>query len=599
MKFRDRAALFSYRLQSRHAVSAWLILVFIFLSVPLAARELPVLCEKDVPVPMRDGTILRANICWPSEGWPYLVLVYRTSYGKMKGGKLERYARAGYIVVTQDARGRHASDGQFESFVRFETRDAVDGYDTVEWAAKLPGSTGKVGTFGASYDSFLQWRLASLRPPSLVAMSASSVPARYTDLEGPWKLRPGRRLAWWYYTISPNLHRKAGTDAPHLSGDPKTSWKNGEGERLLNLFPRMDLPDWLFGSEADAVKFWMKNAQLDPWQLDKGCRDIAVPNLDIIGWYDHCNGSIDMHQATRKHGFTKVARENQRLIIGPWSHSGRGARKVGKFDFGPDAALDTAQEEIRWFDYWLKGEDNGVADESPVRIFIMGANRWRNEPEWPPRRAESQTLYLSSGGHANTPSGDGALGNTRPKRAGLDRFVYDPRDPVPTLWTEAMFTVPADQRPHAKRQDILVYQTEPLAEVVEVTGYPEVVLHAASSAPDTDFFARLIDVAPDGSSRDVASGMVRARYRKGLDKSRLLEPGTAAKFVIRMGPTANEFQPGHRIRLDITSSDFPNYDVNHNTAADQNVDATRVTALQTIHHGGWLSSRLILPVIGK
>ena len=207
-------------------------------------------------------------------------------------------------------------------------------------------------------------------------------------------------------------------------------------------------------------------------------------------------------------------------------------------------------------------------------------------------------MYLHSGGKANTPAGDGALTSDSPTPA-QDSYTYDPNNPVPTLWSPQLFTLPADQAPLAKRRDILVYQTEPLTAPLEVTGYPEVILHAASSAPDTDFFVKLIDVAPDGSNRDIASGMVRARYRDGLDKPNPITPGVVVEYRLQLRPTSNEFQVGHRIRVDITSSDFPNYDRNHNTAADQNADAELKTAKQTIHHGGETASRLILPVISK
>jgi putative CocE/NonD family hydrolase len=523
------------------------------------------------------------------------VLLMRTPYGK--GGKnFNAQVRAGYVVICQDARGRYASDGQYESFVRAQTHDGEDGYDTVEWAAKLPYSNGRVGTFGASYNAFLQWKLAALRPPSLVAMAASSIAARYTDLEGPGAIRPGRRLLWWYGTMSPDLRQRSGRTGPQTTQAAAKLWAAGEGERLLNFLPWLDLPDSVFEDETQAVKAWLRHHEQDPWQLDRLCQEIAVPNLDVVGWYDHCNGSIELHHKMVAEGYNDVARRGQ-LVIGPWSHSGRGNPRQGKVNFGPAAKMDLTQAEIRWFDYWLKEEANGVDQQSPVRIFVMGANRWRDEPHWPPERATPREWFLSSGGHANTPAGDGSLNAIAPTTEGRDRYQYDPRDPVPTLWTPKLFTVPADQRAVAKRQDILVYQTEPLETELEVTGYPEVVLHASSSAPDTDFFARLIDVAPDGTAIDVAYGMVRARYRRGLDRPELLKPGEPTKFVIRLRPTSNLFLAGHRIRLDITSSDFPNYDRNHNTAADQNADATLETAEQTILHGPGFGSKLILPTL--
>ena len=558
-------------------------------------KELGVLVERDVAVPMRDGVILRANVFRPDRGGPYPVLVVRTPYGK--GSKYDRHVKAGYIVVSQDARGRYASEGNYESFMRFQTHDAQDGYDTVEWAAKLPDANGKVGTFGASYNAFLQWRLAALRPPSLVAMAAFSIPARYTDLEGPGAIRPGRRLHWWVTTISPDIRRKAGRPGIQTKAEARKLWNKDDGKSWLYFLPWSKLPRSAFEDETPFVRHWLKNPHLDPWKLHEGCPEIAVPNLDIVGWHDHCNGDMLLFRSLAAHGKTEVARTGSRIIIGPWGHTGRGRRRFGNVDFGPEATLNTTATEIRWFDYWLKGKRNGVDKDPPVKIFVMGAGHWRNEQEWPLSRARQRAMYLTSSGSANTPTGDGKLLWEPPEKAGRDQYRYDPHDPVPSLHGKALFTIASDQRPLSNRQDILVYQSAPLQKPIEVTGNPIVELRAATSAPDTDFFVRLIDVHPDGMARDVSLGMVRARYRQGLEKPQLLTPGQKYTYTIRMNPTSNEFGKGHRIRLDVTSSDFPNYDRNHNTAADQNADAELLVADQTIHHGGQVASRLLLPVI--
>ena len=578
------------------ALAATVLHISLFPSLSAAQQPSAVTIERDVPVPMRDGVVLRADIFRPAGDGSFPVLVERTPYGK-QGLKLEALAQAGYIVVTQDARGRYVSDGQYESFYRDHTHDGEDGYDTVEWAARLPGSTGKVGTLGASYNAFLQWRLAALRPPSLVAMAAQTIPARLTDLEGPGTIRPGRRLVWFYATISPDVRRRAGREGTHTTPAARQVWDAAVGDKWLNFLPWSKLPREIFEDETDAVQAWLNNPDHDPWQLDKHCREVAVPNLDIVGWYDHCNGDMLLHRTMVKEAQTDLARRNQRLIIGPWGHSSRGQQKFGAIDFGPAAVLSIVEEEIRWFDYWLKGKDNGTAKQAPVRIFVMGANEWRDEQEWPPRRAVNKDFYLTSKNNANTPSGDGRLLAAAPTTSGQDVYDYDPKNPVPSLYGKALYTIPADQRPLASREDILVYQTEPLAEALEVTGNPQVELFAASSAPDTDFFVRLIDVSPDGLARDVSLGVVRARYRESLAKPQLLKPGEVTKFTIRMNPTSNRFLPGHRLRLDITSSDFPNYDRNHNTADDQNADPTLATAHQLIYHGPQVPSRLILPTI--
>jgi len=577
-------------------------MAMLFAASPLIGSEtepLKVQVERNVPVPMRDGVILRADVYRPERGGPYPVLVRRIPYGKGGSGLFGRYARAGYIVVSQDVRGRYDSDGKWESFMRLKTHDAEDGYDTVEWAAKLPGSNGKVGTFGTSYHAFTQWRLAPLRPPSLVAMSASSIPARYTDLEGPGAIRPGRRLHFWIVTMSPDVRRKAGREGTHTSREAQKLWDAGDKDKWLYFLPRLDLPREVCEDETEAFRYWLKHPHTDPWKLHEGVKDITVPNLNFIGWSDHCNGNMLLDRTMRAEAATEIARTGSRTVIGPWTHGVTGPRRVGSIDFGPEAAVDLVAYKIRWFDYWLKGKQNGIDKTAPYRIFVMGDNRWRDEQNWPLARAKEKVLYLTSGGGANTPAGDGALVADKPRQGITDTYTYDPEDPVPSLHGKYSFPKTADQRPLAKRKDILVYQTEPLAERIEVTGNPVVELHAASSAPDTDFFARLIDVAPDGMARDVSLGVVRARYRNGLDKPKLIEPGKVVKYTIRMTPTSNAFLTGHRIRLDITSSDFPSHDRNHNTAADQNADATLEKATQTIHHGAIRATRILLPWVSN
>ena len=564
----------------------------LFLAADGTAEELKVVTERNVEVPVRDGVILRASVHRPDRGGPYPVLVLRTPYNFYQGNNFGAFVKAGYIVVVQDARGRYASDGQWESFLRFETHDAEDGYDTVEWAAKLPGSTGKVGTMGASYNAFLQWRLAPLRPPSLVCMSALSIPGRYTDLEGPGTIRPGRRLQWWISTMSPHQRKRTGRQ---VCEEFKQLTADRGAQKWLWYLPWLELPRGAFEDETEAVHYWLKNPHTDPWKLDEGVKEISVPNFDIVGWHDHCNGDMLLHKKMVEEANTETARSGSRIVIGPWSHSGRGRRKFGTIDFGPEAAVDTQALEIRWFDYWLKGKPNGVDKDAPVKIFVMGENRWRDEQHWPLRRTKDRILFITSGGKANTPGGDGRVVDQKPSAGGTDRYVYDPRDPVPTLHGKGSFTHASDQRPLAQRRDILVYQSEPVGERFEVTGNPVLELHAASSAPDTDWFVRLIDVAPDGEARDISLGLVRARYRNGLDKPELITPGQTVKYTIRMNATSNAFLPGHRIRLDVTSSDFPNYDRNHNTPADQNADAALVVAQQTIHHGGTSATRIVLP----
>jgi len=555
-------------------------------------KELGGKVERNVAVPMRDGAILRADVHRPDRGGPYPVLVQRTPYGK--DGRFDRFVKAGYIVVSQDVRGRYASEGKWGSLYRFQTHEAEDGYDTVEWAAKLPGSTGKVGTFGTSYPAFLQWRLAPLRPPSLVAMSACSIPAQIWYGENPCTIRPGFRLEWLAF-MAVDMRRHENLPGVHTRWEHGRLWQK-ESQKWLDWLAWSDLPQDFFGYETDVLKSWLKNPHADPWKLAEGCKDTTVPNLDMIGWYDHANGDMLLFRTMVKEAKTTAARKGSRIVIGPWTHGTTYRRKYGSIDFGPDAVFDKRVAQIRWFDYWLKSIQAGVDKDLPVRIFVMGDNKWRDEQHWPLHRAKDKILYITSDGHANTPSGNGNLVIEKTTSAGIDTYAYDPSNPAPTP-SGAKRPMPADQRSLAGRQDILVYQTEPLSERVEVTGNPVVELYAASSTPDTDWFVRLIDVSPNGLARDVSTGVMRARYRRGFDKPKLIQPGKIVKYTIHMSPTSNAFLPGHRIRFDITSSDFPSYDRNHNTGADQNADATLATAKQTIYHGGERATRIILPCV--
>ncbi len=439
------------------------LIVFLSGLASLGAQPKGVRIEREVPVRMRDGTVLKADVHRPDDDGTYPVLLVRTPYGK-HNMKFTGHVQAGYIVVCQDARGRYASAGAYESFMRPTTHDGEDGFDTVAWAAKLPGSNGKVGAFGASYNSFLLWRMAPLRPPALVAMAAQTIPARLTDLEGPGTMKPSRRLAWWLNTMTPDLRRRTNRPGPHTTAQARELWDVGEGRNWMYFLPWLELPRQVFEDETPFVQAWLKAPHQDPWRLHEGCKDIAVPNLDIVGWFDHCNGDMLLFRTMVKEGQTETARKGQRLIVGPWGHASRGQRKFGTIDFGPQAAMKLADVEIRWFDYWLKGQANGVDKEAPVKIFVMGANKWRDEQEWPLSRAQKHELFLTGDGPANTPAGKGRLVARPPVKAGQDRYRYDPRDPVPSLFGFGTFTVATEQKPLGKRQDILVYQTAPLTD---------------------------------------------------------------------------------------------------------------------------------------
>jgi len=556
---------------------------------------LGIVAEGDVEMRMRDGVILRANVFRPEAEGRFPGLLIRTPYGKAQGG-FERYVRGGYVVIAQDSRGRYASDGEYVPFTVENTGDAEDGHDSVEWLAAQPYCNGRVGTMGGSYNAWMQWELARLRPPHLIAMVAYTIPLELTEVDWPGGFKPGRRVKWWMTTMAPDLRRRQGLSEPHTPAEARRIWEEVEQGRWLGHMPWLDLPRYLPKGLAEYAQDWLEHPNRRPWRFGQVHAEVEVPNLDFSGWYDHCNGTLGHLGLMQQNARTEPARAQTKLIIGPWNHPGLGRRKMGEIDFGPQAELDLTDVIIRWFDYWLKGLDNGVDREPAVRYFVMGAGRWRSASTWPPEELEEAIYYLSSDGEAGRADGTGLLRLEAPGEEPCDAYTYDPHDPVPTLWTPELFTVPADRRVLEYRQDILYYRTPPLTEEVEVVGYPEVVLFASSSALDTDFFARLVDEDPEGTALEVCYGMVRARHRHSLDREELLVPGEVTEFRIELGATACRFLKGHRIRLEITSSDFPNHDRNHNTGGNDLADVELAAAEQKVFHSGEFPSRLILPV---
>ena len=553
-----------------------------------------VFTENDVAVPVRDGTVLRANVFRPDSEGSFPGLLLRTPYGKPRDG-FERFVRSGYVVVTQDSRGRYASDGDYVPFTVENTGDAEDGYDSVEWLAGQPWCNGRVGTMGASYNAWMQWQLAKLRPPHLQAMCAYTIPLELTEVDFPGGFRPGRRIRWWLCTMAPDLRRRHGLGPPHTKEEAEAIWETEHG-RWLGLLPWKDIIEFLPPLLAENSSDWLDNPTRRPWRFNEVHQDVDVPNLDFTGWYDHCNGTMAHLKLMQTHARTEEARTATRVIIGPWNHGGLGKRHFGDIDFGPEAEVDLQHTMIRWFDRWLKDLPNETADEPPVRYFVMGTNTWRQADTWPPPHTTESVFHLASDGHAGF-GGSGLLQAEPPPEARSDGYTYDPRDPVPTLWSRMLYTEPSDRRKLEHRNDILVYRTQTLDADIEIVGYPKAILHASSSCPDTDFFVRLIDEYPDdGPAIEVCYGMIRARHRNGLDSELLLDPNVVTEYRIRLGATANRFAKGHRIRVEITSSDFPNHDRNHNTGKNDLEDTELRTALQRIHHGPAHPSRILLPV---
>ncbi len=549
---------------------------------------------------MRDGTILRADVYRPEAPGEYPVLLCRTPYDKTDQGVGQELARRGYIAVAQDVRGRYASAGEFRpGFYRADTYDDVDGYDTVEWAARLPGSTGKVGTYGGSYNGWTQWELAHTRPPHLATMIPSAIAANLLDRELGGVLRLGRVLWWTINSLAPDLRRHIGdTKGPTTNADAEHIWLEQDRSKWLWYLPLLDIPDDVLSGMKPHFHHWLSDHAQDHFGFLQKHKKVNVPVLSVTGWYDQQIGTIKHFTGMRANGMTAHARDNQYLIIGPYTHTTADLnRTVGEVDFGPAAERDYYAIADAWYRAWLKDDPSGIADWPPIQLFVMGANTWRSEDDWPLARTQYTDFYFHSDGDANTPFGGGALSREAPSEEPPDTYTYDPRDPVMTLYTGPGQQVPLDQRALQHRRDILSYATPPLAAPLEVTGPITVTLWAASSARDTDFVVKLMDVWPDRFTQELCHGIVRARYRESYTEPTLIEPDAVYQYTIQVNPTSNCFLPGHRLRIDITSSDFPNFDRNHNTGAHEYADGEVVAARQTIFHDHSRPSHVTLPVI--
>ena len=377
-------------------------------------------------------------------------------------------------------------------------------------------------------------------------------------------------------------------------------------------YRHLPLKDWAerFKDGAPYFADFLNHPKDGPyWQaldLRRQLYNINVPMLHVGSWYDVFQyDTLSMYSGLRERALTQEARQNQRLLMGPWAHllpyAQPTSRGTGDIDFGPEALIELHDVQLRWFDYFLKGVENSVADEAPIRLFVMGDNRWRDENEWPLARTRYTDLYLHSGGKANSLNGDGGLSVSAPNEEPQDRYVYDPHDPVPTRGgtTLGMAMGVLDQTKIEQREDVLVYTGQVLSEDVEVTGPVSLSLYAASSAPDTDFTAKLIDLRPDGYAQNIAEGVIRARFRESQISPSLITPGEVYEYSIDLWATSHVFKAGHRFRLEVSSSNFPHYDRNPNTGHDFGVDSELQTAQQTIFHDSRYPSHLVLPVIPR
>jgi hypothetical protein len=554
--------------------------------------------EHNVRIPMRDGIELSADIYRPEADGKFPTILVRTPYSNNSAGAINQghyqsvfYTERGYVVVQQDVRGRYDSDGSFYPF----RNEPNDGFETDEWIGRQPWSNGRLGTMGQSYFGITQLLQAIKGSAHLITaipnVTSFDTYNNWIYKDGAFQL--GFALPWAVYLdgrVNQELPiydwRSAFRHLPTLHADEAT------GRRIK--FYR----DWASHATRDA--YWDENS----WETAQD--QVGIPIFNISGWYDiFLAGLLNDHVAITKRAKTESARKAKRLMIGPWVH-GIGRNPVGDIDFGPQASVDLARVQLRWYDHWLKELANGIGDEPSLRIFVMGENRWRDEREWPLARTQYTKYYFHSVGRANSLNGDGELSATPPKdNAAKDTYTYDPADPVPTLggnnccWTDIVPMGPFDQRAAERRDDVLVFTSKELTEPLEITGPIILKLFASTTARDTDFTAKLVDVHPSGFAQNLQDGIIRARYRTAGKPAQLVEPGKVHEYTIDLWATSNVFLPGHRIRVEVASSNFPRFDRNLNTGEDPATGTHLVRATQTIYHDAQRPSHVVLPVIPR
>ncbi len=568
--------------------------------------------DRDVFVPMRDGVRLQADVYRPGAAGRYPVLVSRTPYGRGSAGAGAAFwVRNGYVVVAQDCRGRFGSEGDYYPIVS----EGDDGYDTVEWAAAQPWSTGEIGTIGQSYLAADQHVLAPKAPPHLRAMAPISASS---DFHQSWVYHSGGAFEFGWM-VSYAIFKGRNTAERRGLGQSTLDELDGYVDPALNFarpltaewYRHLPLSDWAERLQQVAPYFADYLAHADdgpywwPVNLRRQYQYVDVPIYHFGSWYDiFQEGAWNNFTGISTMG-TPRARSSQKLLMGPWGHlfpyTQPTSKGTGEIDFGPAAAIDLLDEQRRWFDHWLKGGDSGIMSEPPVRFFTMGENRWQTATAWPPPAARYTSWYLHSRGSANSSGGDGVLSPEPPANEPADAFVYDPADPVPTLGGSTLILPLGvfDQRSVGARQDVLVYSSEALTESLEVSGPLSMTLYAASSAYDTDFTAKLVDVRPDGYAHNLQDGIIRARYRDSATEPTLIRPGQVYAYSIDLWSTSHVFLPGHRLRVEISSSNFPRFDRNPNTGRPIATETELVPARQTVLHNAGYPSHISLPIVPR
>ncbi|MGB5159812.1 MAG: CocE/NonD family hydrolase [Thermoanaerobaculia bacterium] len=558
--------------------------------------------DRNVAVPMRDEVVLRANVWRPDSGGPFPVLVYRTPYGKdatedWYTTHLHAVER-GYAVVLQDVRGRYESQGEFDPY-RNEGRD---GYDTIEWAAEQPWSNGSVGTFGLSYPGAVQWLAALESPPHLKAMVPAmtfSTPRNFFYSGGVFD---ASWIPWIYNSIAPDLRERRNLPGPRTAEEASATWE-ARGTEMRRRLP-LDSLDEL--REVAPFYFeWLEHPPDDSWwdwaEIRGHYDQVKAAVLNLSGWYDEAYGP---EGATTNFNGLIESRKNEpnarsALVLGPWIHGvdSTAQTNTGDLDFGPAAAIDYDDLVLRWMDHHLKGLDNGIDSEPPVRIFVMGENRWRTEDNWPPADSEPVKLYLSATGPAAT---GGSLASNPPlAESAVSSLVSDPGNPVTDPY---VVFGPHDYDDLLGTEGVLVFDSAPLEQDLEVTGPITAEIYLSCDCPDTDLWVRLLDVAPNGSAFNLMSpglDVLRASYRD-LERGRqLLEPGTVYRLDLGNLMTSNLFRKGHRIRVQISTAFSPHFSRNLHSGELETTSKNQRSAVVSIHHDARYPSRITLPVVNR
>ncbi len=592
------------RLAQVPSAFAWAALALVALGAELAApartaaaENHEVTVQRNEATKMRDGVTLRADIYRPKTEGKFPVLLVRTPYDKRNETNFGlRGAARGFVVIAQDVRGRFESEGEWYTFVH----ESQDGYDTVEWAAALPYSNGKVGMFGGSYVGATQFLAALAKPPHLAGICPNVTASNYHD---GWTYQGGAFEQWfnesWASGLAENTMRRR--------AEQKYDALGGISVLPLISYPVLEAPSG--EGIAPYFKDWLAHPNFDEYwkriSIEDHYAQIQVPVYGMGAWYDiFLGGTVRNYVRLKTEAGAEAARKGQRLLVYVGGHAGGwDSRKVGAVDFGEKLPIDGDELTLRWYGWLLKGEANGVEKEKPVKIFVMGKNEWREEDDWPLARTRITKYYLHSAGSANGIAGNGLLNTVAPAEEKSDQYVYDPNDAAPTiggpLCCGALPTGigPEDQRPAEARSDVLIYTTPSFRKDTEVTGPVSLDLYVSSSAVDTDFTGMLVDVWPSGLAQNLTSGILRLRYRNSQEKPELANPSETYHITVDLWATSNVFLAGHKLRLEVSSSNFPRFDRNLNTGEEQARATRMVKATNVIYHDKAHPSALILPIV--